>query len=212
MGRQHLLCAFSASSPKQQTHWHVTTSLGKIRNLVLDPSCVIRVTMAPGPRRLSRELTPRPAQARPGTTMTVVPQNPKPAAEEKTAHTLEAKAEHRHGAAAAARRFDKRCRLASRCPRAASRCQAETQVAVPTRESSCHFAAVSAARPPSCRRIERNTCQCKGWTCGATGRTDSSTGGVVRRSCPPDAGRCPVPCASLRTRSTGRGAVMCKPR
>jgi hypothetical protein len=95
--------------------------------------------------------------------------------------------------------------VASRCPPAA-----ETQVAVPTRESSRHFAAASAARPPRCRRIERNTCQCTGWTRGATGRTDASTGGVVRRSCPPDAGRCPVPCA--RTRSTGRGAVMCKPR
>ena len=90
MGRPHLRCAFSASSPKQQTH--VTTSLGKIRNLVHDPS----------------HHGPRPAQARPGTTMTVVPQNSKPAAEEKTAPTREAKAAHRHGAAA--RRFDERCR------------------------------------------------------------------------------------------------------
>jgi len=40
--------------------------------------------------------------------MTVVPQNSKPAAEEKTAPTREAKAAHRHGAAA--RQFDERCR------------------------------------------------------------------------------------------------------
>ena len=82
------------------------------------------------------------------------------------------------------------------------------------RKSPSWRAAASAARlqpaPPRCRSIKRNTCQCTGWTRGATGRTDASTGGVVRRSCPPDAGRCPVPCAT--TRSTDRGARMCKPR
>ena len=151
MGRPHLRCTFSASSPKQQTH--VTTSLGKIRNLVHDPSYH----------------GPRPAQARPGTTMTVVPQNSKPAAEEKTAPTREAKAAHRHGAAA--RRFDERCR-GKPTPaggRDASR-RPDARKQPPLRRSQ-------RCRPPRCRRIERNTCQCTGWTRGATGRTDASTGG-----------------------------------
>ena len=57
----------------------------------------------------------------------------------------------------------------------------------------------------------RRACRYMGWTDGATGRTNGSTGGVVRRSCPPDAGRGPIPrarasppapqfCASIRPR------------
>ena len=53
------------------------------------------------------------------------------------------------------------------------------------------------ATPPR-RRLaaaSRRACRCTGRTDGATGRANVSAGGVVRRSCPPDAGRCRRPCA-----------------
>ena len=91
---------------------------------------------------------PRDAGSRAGTTITVVPQNPKPGAGWR-----------RKRKSGPARRR-------------------------PGRQRRRRLAAAS-----------RRACRCKGWTDGATGRTNVSTGGVVRRSCPPDAGRCPTPCA-----------------
>ena len=91
---------------------------------------------------------PRDAGSRAGTTITVVPQNPKPGAGWR-----------RKRKSGPARRR-------------------------PGRPRRRRLAAAS-----------RRACRCMGWTDGATGRTNVSTGGVVRRSCPPDAGRCPRPCA-----------------